>query len=115
MRSVFLVEDEVLIRMMTAQMVEELGHRVIAEAGNIRDAEHLAQTAPFDLAILDINLAGESVYPVASIVENRRVPFLFANGYSASGLPEPFRDRSVLRKPFMKEELGRAIEALFRA
>ena len=70
-RDVLLVEDETLIRMMTAQMVEELGHRVVAEAGNIKDAEPLALNAQFDLAILDINIAEESIYPIALIVEAR--------------------------------------------
>ena len=79
-RDVFLVEDEALIRMMIADMVEELGHRVVAEAGNIQDAEPLAQSAQFDLAILDINLAGENIFPIAQILERRRMPFLFASG-----------------------------------
>ena len=114
-RDVLLVEDETLIRMMTAQMVEELGHRVVAEAGNIKDAEPLALNAQFDLAILDINIAEESIYPIALIVEKRGLPLLFASGYGSSGLPEPFCNRSVLRKPFLKEELRRAIDALFRA
>ena len=56
--SIFLVEDEALIRMMLADMVEELGHRVVAEAGNIRDGVALAGTAVFDFAILDINIGG---------------------------------------------------------
>jgi CheY-like chemotaxis protein len=54
--SIFLVEDEALIRMMIAGMVQELGHRVVAEAGNIHDAQLLAQTAAFDLALLDVNV-----------------------------------------------------------
>jgi CheY-like chemotaxis protein len=101
--------------MMTAQMVEEPGHRVVAEAGNIRDAEPLARTARFDLAILDINVAGESIYSIALIVEERGLPLLFASGYNASGLADPFHERSILRKPFVKEELGRAIAALLGA
>jgi CheY-like chemotaxis protein len=56
--SVFLVEDEALIRMMITDMVEELGHHVIAEADNIQDASAFAMTAQYDLAILDINLMG---------------------------------------------------------
>ena len=59
--SIFLVEDEVLIRMMLADMVEELGHRVVAEAGNVQDARALAETIFFDIAILDINIAGSSI------------------------------------------------------
>lgn len=84
-RDVLLVEDEALIRMMTAQMVEELGHRVVAEAGNIKDAEPLALNAQFDLAILDINIAEESIYPIALIVEKRGLPLLFASGYGRAG------------------------------
>ncbi len=61
--SVFLVEDEALIRMMIADMVADLGHHVVAEADNISDASDYAMTANYDLAILDINLRGLSRRP----------------------------------------------------
>jgi CheY-like chemotaxis protein len=72
--SIFLVEDEILIRMMLAEMVEELGHRVVAEAGNIKDGQVLAGSAVFDLALLDINLAGRCISPVAEIIARRDLP-----------------------------------------
>jgi CheY-like chemotaxis protein len=109
MKLVLLVEDEAIIRMMIAEMVEELGHRVVAEAGDIREAERLATAAQFDLAILDINVNGDSILPVAEIVARRNVPFVFASGYGATGLPEPFRNRPVLKKPFLIEQLASAI------
>jgi CheY-like chemotaxis protein len=56
--SIFLVEDEALIRMMVTEMLEELGHRVVAEAGSIQAAEPLAYTFTFGLAIFDINVGG---------------------------------------------------------
>jgi CheY-like chemotaxis protein len=59
--SVFLVEDEVMIRMMVAGMLEELGYRVAAEAGDIDEALRLARTAEFDLAILDVNVNGRVI------------------------------------------------------
>ena len=65
--SIFLVEDEALIRMMVAGMIEELRHRVVAEAGNIQDAQVLAETVIFDPAILDINIAGSSIVPVVRL------------------------------------------------
>jgi CheY-like chemotaxis protein len=108
-RAVFLVEDEALIRMMTTQMVEELGHRVV-EAGSIGEALPLAETAEFDLAILDLNLAGESIAPVAITIERRGLPFLFITGYEPAALPEPFSGRSVLRKPFPIALLKQAIK-----
>ena len=109
--SVFLVEDEALIRMMIAGMIEELGHTVVAEAGNIDDALKLAQTADFEIAVLDINVGGDRIEPVADIISDRCLPFVFASGYGAAGMPEKFRDRTVLQKPFLMERLGEAIEA----
>jgi DNA-binding response OmpR family regulator len=112
--SVFLVEDEVLIRMMIIEMIDALGHHVVAEAGTIVEATPLAESARFDLAILDINLKGESILPVAQIIEARRVPILFASGYRVTGLPEPFHDRPILRKPFAVERLDEVIRGLVR-
>jgi CheY-like chemotaxis protein len=111
--SIFLVEDETLIRMMIAAMIAELGHTVVAEAGNIADALALAKTADFEMAILDINLGGQRIDPVAEIIDGRRLPFIFASGYGAAGLPEKFRDRTVLRKPFLITRLAKAIETTF--
>lgn len=101
--SVFLVEDETLIRMMVAGMVEGLGHTVVAEAGNIGDALKLAQTADFEIAILDINVGGNRIEPVAEIISDRCLPFIFASGYGTAGMPEKFRDRTVLQKLCLSE------------
>ena len=62
---VFLVEDEALIRLMLAEMIEELGHRIVAEAGSIESALPLAETAAFDIAILDMNIGGYYIDKVA--------------------------------------------------
>jgi len=110
--SIFLVEDEVLIRMMLTDMVEELGHRVVAEAGNVQDALVLAETAVFDLAILDINIAGSSIVPVATIVARRGLPFFFVSGYGLAVRPEAFIERPALQKPLMLSKLGEAIDAI---
>jgi CheY-like chemotaxis protein len=109
--SFLLVEDEALIRMMVAGMIEELGQTVAAEAGNIADALNLAQSAQFRVALLDINLAGHRIDPVAEIIERRGLPFIFSSGYGAKGLPAKFYDRPVLQKPFLIERLVEAIEA----
>jgi CheY-like chemotaxis protein len=113
--SILLVEDETLIRMMTAEMVEELGHRVVAQASKVSEGWILAKTAEFNLAILDINIGGYSVAPVAEIIEARGVPILFCTGYATTGLPAPFHDRQVLRKPFELLNLQQAIDAALKA
>src|SRR6202022_3680494 len=108
--SVFLVEDEVMIRMMVADMLEELGYSVAAEAGEINEAIRLAQSAEFDLAILDVNVNGKVISPVAELIKRGNAPFLFAPGYGSSGLPEEYRDRPALQKPFQIETLARMID-----
>src|SRR4029078_6653651 len=84
---VFLVEDEVMIRMMVADMLEELGHSVADEAGEIGEAVKLAQSTEFDIAILDVNVNGKVITPVAELITARNRPFIFATGYGSSGLP----------------------------
>src|ERR1700754_1091166 len=113
-RSILLVEDEVMIRMMVADMLEELGYAVAGEAGDIDEAIRLVQATDFDLAILDVNVNGKVISPVAEAVQMRNRPFVFATGYGAQGLPEKFRDRPALEKPFQMETLARAIEAALK-
>lgn len=86
-RSVFLVEDEVMIRMMVADMLEELGYKIAAEAGDITEAMRLAQAIEFDIAILDVNVNGKVISPVADVIKAKGCPFIFATGYGSSGLP----------------------------
>ena len=111
--SVFLVEDETLIRMMMADMVAELGHHVVTEADNVQDASAFAMTAQYDFAILDINLMGLYVDPVADLIERRGKPFLFATGYGPELLPSLLRRHPILRKPVAIAELKAMIDTLF--
>jgi CheY-like chemotaxis protein len=113
--AVLLVEDEALIRMMIADMVTELGHTVAAEAGELATALTFARNAEVDFAILDVLLGRESSEPVARVLADRNVPFAFASGYSAGGVPEAFRDRPLLRKPFPIEKLETCIAQLLGA
>ena len=108
--SVFLVEDEVMIRMMVTDMLVDLGHSIAAEAGEIDEALRLAESADFDLAILDVNVNGKVISPVAEVIEARNRPFIFATGYGAQGLPPEYRDRPALQKPFQMESLAAMIE-----
>jgi CheY-like chemotaxis protein len=104
---VLLVEDEVTIRM----MVEELGHAVTAEAGDVGRAAELAQTGLFDLAILDVNLNGKMSFPVADIIMRRRIPLIFASGYALDNIPAAFGSAPKLQKPFQIDTLAKAITA----
>ena len=112
--AVFLVEDEVMIRMMVADMLGELGYSVAAEAGDINEAMRLAQSTEFDLAILDVNVNGKVISPVAELIKAKNRPFIFATGYGSQGLPEEYRDRPALQKPFQLETLAKMIETALK-
>lgn len=112
--SILLIEDEVMIRMMVADMLEELGYTIAGEAGDIDEGIRLVQSIDFDIAILDVNVNGKVITPVAEAVQMRGRPFVFATGYGAQGLPEKFRDRPTLQKPFQIETLARTIEATLK-
>ena len=109
--SVLIVEDETLLRMMMTEMLEELGHRVAAEAARLEQAMPLAQSADFDLAVLDVNIAGQLITPVAELIAARRRPIIFATGYGAAAVPENFRTAPVLQKPFRIADLERAVRS----
>ena len=112
--SVFLVEDEAMIRMMVADMLEELGYRIAAETGELNEALRLAETTDFDIAILDVNVNGKVISPVADLIKARNRPFIFATGYGTQGVPEDYRDRPALQKPFQIESLKQALDATLR-
>ncbi|MET3584372.1 DNA-binding response OmpR family regulator, partial [Pseudorhizobium tarimense] len=70
----------------------------------------MASTAELDLAVLDINLGGERSFPVAEILRNRGVPFLFSTGYGKNGVPSELSGSPVLSKPFLAKELEETLE-----
>lgn len=111
-RRVLVVEDEIMIRMLLEDMLGDLGYTVAAAAGRIAEAMPLARDAEFDVAILDINLNGETVYPIADILTARGLPFVFSTGYGERGLPENYRNRPTLQKPFQLEGLKSTLTEL---
>jgi CheY-like chemotaxis protein len=109
-KRVLVVEDEMMIRMLLEGMLTDLGHTVVAEAGGIDEAVAIAKKGDFDVAVLDVNLNGQPVTPVAEILVERGVPFVFASGYGQRGVPEAYRAIPTLQKPFQADALAQAIE-----
>lgn len=111
---VLVVEDEGAIAMMIEEMLEELGCEVVASVARLVTALEIASSAEVDLAILDVNLAGELIFPVADILRDRGIPFLFSTGYGASGLPSEFAQHPVLHKPFSQSDLQHKVALALR-
>src|SRR6478735_2256130 len=91
-KRILVVEDELMIRMLLEEALEA------------------AKNADFDIAILDVNLNGQPISPVADALVARGMPFVFATGYGERGLPEPYRDRPTLKKPFQMDGLKQMLQ-----
>ena len=103
------VEDEGGVALLIEDMLEELGCDVAMSVATLAKAMTLAEAGEFDFAVLDVNLDGQYVFPVAEVLRSRNIPFVFSTGYGRTGVPETFRDYEVLNKPFAIEELERKL------
>lgn len=106
---VLVVEDEGLVAMLIETMLEDLGCTVVSSVAQLAKATDLARSIEVDLAMLDVNLAGELVFPVAHILRERGIPFVFSTGYGASGVQDEFALHPVLHKPFSQHDLEATI------
>jgi CheY-like chemotaxis protein len=109
---VLVVEDEALVSMLVEDMLGDLGCVVVGPAAEIEEALKLANDAEIDAALLDVNLGGRPIFPVADALKARGVPFAFASGYGEAGLSEGHRGALVLQKPFREADLRRVLEEL---
>ena len=114
-RRIFLVEDQFIIAMEMERALKQAGCVVIGPVGRLKAAMEVARTEAFDFAVLDVNLFGEWVFPVADILESRGIPLLLATGYGLSAVPKGGRAWPVVAKPYDAEQvLDYIIEALHR-
>jgi CheY-like chemotaxis protein len=102
---VLVVEDQYLIAQELSRMVRAWGGEVVGPFASRDRALDEAGNSQIDLALLDINLAGEAVYPVAEALEARGIPFMFVTGYARSAVRADFADTPYLDKPFAAERL----------
>jgi DNA-binding response OmpR family regulator len=111
---VLIVEDEALISMLIESTVRDLGHEAAGCAYSVSDALALMDETPdpIDAAMLDVNLGGKLVFPVAEVLSERGIPFAFLTGYGASGVPEQFAGALVMQKPFSEDDLAFALRNL---
>ena len=111
---VLVVEDEAAISMLLEDMLLDFGCDVVGPAARLATALEMAEGESFDVAILDVNVAGEPIYPVAETIAKRALPLIFSTGYGGAGIREPFRDRPVVHKPFSKSDLKRTLISAIR-
>lgn len=102
---VLLVEDEGFVALMIEDMLLEFGCEVVASVAELTTALEKAALVEVDVAMLDVNLAGQPSFPVAAILHERAIPVLFCTGYAPTSFPAEFSANPVLNKPFSGVEL----------
>jgi DNA-binding response OmpR family regulator len=109
---ILIVEDESVIAMLLEDMITDCGYEVVGPVARLDKAVEVAQREALDVAILDVNLNGEEVYPVAAALAAREIPFLFSTGYGKGGVHAPYHDRPTLQKPFQLHDVRAALAAI---
>lgn len=111
-----LVEDEFVLALGIADVLVDAGADVLGPVGAVDDALRLVEQIPeIDAAVLDVNLAGETIYPVADALLTRNVPFLFATANERAQLPARFAGVPLCRKPFDAATIRGALDDLLTA
>ena len=109
---VLVVEDEMMVSMLIEDMLSDLGCTVVGPASRLDEAMELAQAGGIDCAVLDVNLGGQPIFPLADLLREKGAPFAFATGYGDAGLREVDRGSPVLQKPFREGDLARVLAEL---
>jgi DNA-binding response OmpR family regulator len=110
MARVLVVEDEYLIAAQTASIVEDAGYTVIGPEASVDATRKVLADQKVDLALLDINLGGEMVFPISEILDTMDIPYIFVTSYPAFALPGGYGDRPLVQKPYVPELLVALIE-----
>ncbi len=108
-RSILIVEDEPLIAMMLEDFLDSLGHTVAGTCDTVADALDRVGQGGFDIAIIDVNLNGEQVWPVADRLAAQGVPYILATGGHIEPPPAEHARVPVLSKPFTLDAIEPAL------
>ena len=113
-RRLLVIEDEPLVAMDNAAVLESVGATVVGTAGSIKDALRVIGEMELDGALLDGNLHGKPVDEIAAALSGRGVPFIFVSGYGRETLPRAFATAPLLGKPFSPEQLVESVGTMLR-
>jgi len=111
--AILVVEDQIIIAAAIRDSLIELGADVVGPCMNVESALEVARSAKIDAAVLDIWLHGEACYPVADLLIEKGIPFIFTSGVDANKEPRKFHNAPRLLKPFSNQELQTALSSLW--
>ena len=111
-RRILIVEDESLVAMLLETIIEDMGCVPVGPIASVGEALTLLSDPEFegiDAALLDVNVAGHEVFPVAEALATRGTPFVFSTGYGQGGLPDRWRNQPTIQKPFTESAVQQAL------
>jgi DNA-binding response OmpR family regulator len=111
---VLLIEDETMVSFLIEEMLEKLGAAAIRHAARLDAGLALVAAKLPGLAILDVNISGETVFPIAERLEAAAVPFVFITGYGRGGLHGRWSSREVLQKPLTAQEFEQGLRRVLK-
>ncbi len=111
---VLVVEDELLIALALEDMLQGFGCKVVGPFSNLSEAERAIRSEPIDAALLDVNVRGQLVYPLATMLKERGIPVILCSGYAASNMiPDAFKQTPQIAKPYDEVILRRMLDRVF--
>jgi CheY-like chemotaxis protein len=111
---ILVVEDEFLVASLLQAMLESAGCAVSGPVSRVAEALDAVDHETYDAAVLDVNLGGERIDPVADALSRRNVPFMFVTGYGTAALPGGYPERPRLSKPFRMDDLLATLSTIVR-
>lgn len=110
--TVMVVEDEAIVSFMIEDMLLDRGCETVWHASSVDEALGMLEARQPHLAVLDVNLGGELVFPVATRLERAQIPFVFATGYGRNGVLHDWAHHPIVHKPYDGNTLAQALAAL---
>ena len=112
-KRILVVEDSPVVGPFTADLLGELGYEVVGPAPTMAMARELIDGGAFDAALMDVHIRGERVFPLCEALDDRGVPFVLTSGYADWHMPDKWRDRPRLLKPYSIDEVQDALSRVF--
>lgn len=110
-KQVLILEDEPIIGFALEDMLLSLGCQEVVVANHLEEAEEAVRSSSIEAAILDVNIHGKRSYPVADMLADLELPYVFATGYGDTEHPERHRSAPTVTKPYSSDDIARALAA----
>ena len=114
-KRILVVEDSPVVGPFTADLLADLGCEVVGPAPNMAAARELIEESGFDAALMDVHIRGERVFPLCEMLEEKGVPFVLTSGYADWTMPDKWRDRPRLQKPYTIEDVRETLAGVLTA